>query len=222
MGRLKEFRSQLDAQNKQLFELKCLNDDNLDEFSEENEEYDDEILNCIEELQQANTLSLATTAAHNNNGINGSHNLKLPSVSLPEFKNDKSDDLTKFLMAFEHIIDRNQLTPYEKFLYLRQQLSGNPRTIIDSIDARDQKYETAKGLLLEAFDNKSNQKTKSIESLLELKFDEKTDPYQFIGELRKVLDNFTSRNISVEDILQYFVWKSLNTRFQNHIIKITK
>ena len=57
----------------------------------------------------------------------------------------------KFLQKFEHMLYTHNQSPYERFLHLRQHLSGNPRTIINLIHAQDQKYDIAKRILIEPF-----------------------------------------------------------------------
>ena len=221
ISKLKSFQTELNTHNEKLFGLhyKVNGEEGLDDFVKVNEEYDERIVASIDWLQEEVTI-VPTNHLPNQIGYPG-NKLKLPTVPLPEFKNAKGDDLQKFLQAFEFMMDKHNPTPYEKFLYLRHQLSGNPRTIIDSINARDQTYEVAKGLLIEAFDNKANSKTIAIQRLTQLSLEPGADPYKYIGDLRNALDNIKSKEISADDFAQYFVWKSLNPKFQNHLISIT-
>ena len=48
---------------------------------------------------------------------------------------------------FESIINKCELNSYNKFIYLRRRLSGEPRKLIDSLNESDQSYKTAKLLL---------------------------------------------------------------------------
>ena len=64
--------------------------------------------------------------------------LKFPQVPLPEFGNLKVQNHRKFFRAFENIMEKNETTHFETFLLLPRQLSGGPRTLIDSIDVDQQ------------------------------------------------------------------------------------
>ncbi len=77
--------------------------------------------------------------------------LKLPVIALPEFSNSKGESLEKFIFAFESIIEKHLLSPYEKFIYLRGQLHNGPRALVDSLSPNEQTYKCAKDLLAEAF-----------------------------------------------------------------------
>ena len=47
------------------------------------------------------------------------------------------------------------------------------------------------------------------------------DPYVFIGELKAITANFDSLKITTGEVLQYFLWNSFDTKFQNHLTTIT-
>ena len=72
--------------------------------------------------------------------------LELPKISLPTFCNGKDESFRKFIIGFESIINKHRLTSYEKCIYLKDQLSMNPRTLLDSFNAEQQPYENAKDL----------------------------------------------------------------------------
>ena len=96
-----------------------------------NEEYDGKTVANIEILQEV----LAVAPVHPN--PNPSNNLKLLTVSLPDLKNARSIDFQKFPQKIESMLYTHNPSPYERFLHLRQHLSGNPRTKINLIDAQD-------------------------------------------------------------------------------------
>ena len=110
-----------------------------------NKEYDERIVANIEILQEV----LSVAPVHPN--PNPSNNFKLLTVSLPDLKINRSNDFQKFLQKFERMLYTHNQIPCEKFLHLRQHLSGNPRTIINLVDAQDQKYNVANRILIEAF-----------------------------------------------------------------------
>ena len=147
--------------------------------------------------------------------------LKLPEIALPEYSNSKSCSLERFLYSFESINDKHSLSPYEKFVYLRGQLRGAPRILIDSLDSSEQSYDSAVELLTEAFASTITQKYDAISRLSQLKLNINGDPYRYVGEMRTLSSTLENLKIDVEDIFQYFVWSGLNDRFQSILIQIT-
>ena len=225
--KLTSLKCELDISNKTCFPLymKVYSDETIiDGLVEEEQVYDDKIVECISELKSMGSpgsSALGGTISEDSTNRVSQQKLKLPSVPLPEFNNSKGADVQKFIRSFEFIINKHTLSSYEKFIFLRNQLSGSPRTLIDSIDVHQQSYEVARDLLLEAFDNKLNAKYSALKSLSDLKLSTNTDPYSFIGEMRTVLANFQSLQISVEDVQQFYVWNALNSKFQSHLTNIT-
>ena len=147
--------------------------------------------------------------------------LKLPEVALPHFSNEKDQCLDKFFHSFEGIIDKQSLSSYEKFVYLRNQLSKSPRVLIDSLDVKEQCYVKAKELLQKAFGSTLTQKYNAIQRLSEMKLGYNGDPYSYIGDIRTITNSFKTLKIDVDTILQYFIWNGLNDRFQSHLTQIT-
>lgn len=192
---------------------------------EEQESYELKIAEAINRLEndfpsnisRQNSSNMSMESAHQ--GI--PHKLKLPDVTLPVFCNDKKESLEKFIYSFESIIDKHVLSSYEKFIYLKNQLRGSPKVLIDSMSTDEQNYDTAKQLLVEAFASVVTQKFDVIERLAKLKLDSGTDPYEFIGDMRSIVSSFSNLNISIDDILQCFIWSALNDRFQSQLIQIT-
>ena len=50
--------------------------------------------------------------------------LKLPMIPLPEFSNSKGESFNKFITSFEFIIDKYNISNYEKFLFLEKQVAN--------------------------------------------------------------------------------------------------
>ena len=186
---------------------------------EEQEQYELKIaesLNILEGNRISNVPHVSSAP------VLGSQNkLKLPDVALPIFSNDKKDSLERFLYSFESIVDKHVLSSYEKFIYLKGQLRGSPRTLVESLSTNEQNYDKAKDLLTEAFASKVTQKFDVVERLAGLKLDIGTDPYEFIGDMRSIIASFENLNIDIDDILQYFIWSALNDRFQSQLVQIT-
>lgn len=77
--------------------------------------------------------------------------LKLPEMPLPKFSNEKGESLISFISSFEGVINKHNLSTYEKFVYLKRQLSGEPLTLISSLEESRQSYENGTDLLKQAF-----------------------------------------------------------------------
>ena len=48
-----------------------------------------------------------------------------------------------------------------------------------------------------------------------------SDPYSYIGEVSRVIAVVKSLEINMNDVLHFFVWEGLNTRFHEHLVQIT-
>ena len=199
-------------------------EEELDNIGYETDTYDEMIAKCIALLdvrvQTSNDRSdiLNSSYALNPHLLNKP---RLPEIPLPTFSNQKGENLSKFFMTFESIVDRHNLSDYEKFLYLKKQLKGSALILVDTLDIDQLSYFTAKKLLQEAFDSTVNSKYEIITLLSDLYLPKNSDPYRFIGDMRTVLSGIRSLSITVSDIVQFFIWKGLNSSFQSHLTMIT-
>ena len=233
LDRLKEFKYNLNGLNKSIYKLsknQGIDEDVLDSLLDDDDHYDELISSVTGQLQgpvvqNSNINPYASPdmspAMHFPVNNMNSNKLKLPVIPLPEFGNGKEQSFRKFIRSFENLIEKHNISSYEKFILLRKQLSGGPRTLIDSLDVEEQCFETAKQLLEKAFDSTVNAKNDLIKKLSSLQLTNSTDPYSYIGEVRTVIAGVESLEINMNDVLQYFVWEGLNTRFQEHLVQIT-
>ena len=228
----KNIRSEIIDYDKRIFALKssvAAPDTLLSKEALEEEQYEDKISMTISQLLIfERDLTLASNINNERSNNDGparislaQNNLKLPHVPLPEFSNKKGDNIQKFFRSFEAMIDKHKLTGFEKYMFLRKQLSDAPKNLIESLDVDQQSYVNAKQLLLQAFDSTEQSKFEIIKMLAELQLRIGGDPYNFIGEMKTVISGMKSLNITVDDIIGYFAWKGLNSNFQNHLTSIT-
>ena len=202
-----------------------LDDSDSDQESkiEQDEEYDDLIYQSLEKLElmvpQSSALPNGPATSFNDGA--SSNRLKLPAVALPEFSNDKTDNLEKFFYSFESIINKHNLSPYEKFVHLKSQLKKAPKILVESLESNEQTYDAAKKLLTDAFASPVTQKFDCIKRLTDLTLKVNDDPYNYIGEMRSIVSSFKALNIDTDTILQYFFWNGLNEKFQSTLIQIT-
>ena len=222
--KLHDLREELKIVNSKVFQnLNECDDKELDDLLQGEEEYDYKI-----------TLALATldpmVESNNNNSVHNSssvvnlssaNKLKLPTIDLPTFSNEKTECLEQFFHAFESVLDKHNLSDYEKFMYLKGQVHKSPKSLINSLDSTEQSYKAAKKLLNDAFASPLTQRYKTIEKLSQLKMHLNTDVYEFISEVRNIISSIKIMSIDVDIIVQYFVWSALNDRFQNQLIQIT-
>lgn len=147
--------------------------------------------------------------------------LKLPVLPLPEYGHKPGESLSQFLHTFDNIINKYNLTSYEKFLFLQNQLLNEPLTLIKSLKVEDHKYETARDLLQKAFASPIVQKYEVLKSLSCMSMSDSDDPYEYIGKMRSISDSFDQLSIDSKTILQYFFWHGMNSEFQNQLVQIT-
>ena len=223
----KSLFSEISDYNKQIFQFNVSTNMSDEDFNN----------SLLEEESYTEKLGLAMAALGSGvsngtpdvspNGVTGDtsfsirNRIKLPQVPLPKYSNGVGENLNKFFRSFEAIVDKHRLASYEKFVYLREQLSEAPKILIDSLDVNNQSYEKAKALLLEAFDSTDQSKHEIINTIANLKMHPNSDPYQFIGDMRTAIDGVKNLDVNSDDFLQFFVWKGLNTEFQLHLTAIT-
>lgn len=219
LDKLFNFKSELSVLDKEIYG-QLVSDEADDEYLQEkiaeDEEYEEKILYSIEALQS----SVSRLYQMPENEPVFTNKLKLPQISLPQYS-DSNESLEKFLYSFESIVSKHKLSSYEKYVYLRGQLTKTPRVLIDSLDIQEQNYEKAKELLIDAFGSETVQKFDAIKKLSNLKLGDSTDPYTFIGDVRSVMCSFENLNVDIETMLQYFVWNAMNDQFQSQLVSIT-
>ena len=147
--------------------------------------------------------------------------LKLPHVPLPEYGHKDGEDLHRFFLNFESVIEKYRLSSYEKFVYLQKQLSNEPLTIIKSLELGRQNYEAAKDLLQQAFASPVMQQYKVLQQLSQLKMSKNDEPYAYISQMRMLIESFSTLEIDTDVVLQYFIWSGMSEAMQSQFIHIT-
>ena len=215
--KLRDLRTKLEELNnkifEKMFEAKSTASENEDEY-DRCTEYDQSLLFTIAALE----VKLSTNLASAKPIIN---KINIPQIALPEYGNNENEDLAKFFNNFEQIIGKYNLSDYEKFVYLSNQLSNEPLTLIKSLEATKQNYVTAKELLQQAFASTVTQQYHAIQRLTKLNFSSDDDPYQFVSNMRLVIESVNTLEINADIFLQFFIWRALNTEMKTHFINIT-
>ena len=79
----------------------------------------------------------------------------------------------------------------------------------------------AKDLLTKAFASKNAQKCSTITKLSQLNLPYNGNYYEFVSNLKLIRQSFENLNISVDDVIQFFVWQAMPVNLQNQFISIT-
>ena len=202
-----------------MMEKKTSVEDNDREYSTCTE-YIDKLNCCLQALQDSKEDE--NSSYHSSMTVGGRRSkLKLPPIPLPEFSNREDENLERFLLEFEQIIQGNVYTEYERYMYLLRQLSGDPLKLVKSLELGRQDYKNAKELLEKAFADKLSQKYDTIQRLINLKFEIGDDPFDYISQMRQVVESFRILKIDGDMVLQYFIWNSLNKDMKSQFIAIT-
>lgn len=146
--------------------------------------------------------------------------LKLPNVKLPEF-DGRPDSYNKFMEILENVLSKYNLSQFEKFSYLKQQVYGSARKIVDSVPDSDSCYDVAKGLLKEAFSDKTTQQFAVIENILNLKLNSLSESYSWISNVRVLVQQLENLQITSDTFSQYFLWRGLSPHFKQQYIAVT-
>ena len=226
----KDLRTEITALDDEIFSICISNkmpENELSERSSFDENYTDKLLSIMSLLEspveqniEAANHTFDSSMPRMGETFSG-NKLKLPQVELPFFGNKKGENLSKFLKTFEAIVEKHKLSSFEKFVHLQKQLSNAPKILVDSLDVDQHSFEIAKELLKEAFDSIDKSKDEIISALANLNLPSHEQPYNYIGQMRTIISAFKSLNVTVDDILRYFVWNGFNREFQSNVTNIT-
>ena len=117
--------------------------------------------NCplIEIKSQIGIIASTTPQGQQPQAVDRSDKPKLPKLSLPNFSNSKNESFRTFLTSFEDLISRYTLSENEKYMFLKDSVTGGPRILIENLDvANTEKYNAAVDLLKKAFDDEAQTK----------------------------------------------------------------
>ena len=176
-----DYTSRLNKLNDEIQQAKFTNeaDDNELVLELENcEAYANKLRACIAQVE------IVTSR----NSLNNEHSLlRSPKAPLPSFTSAPDEDLTKFLLLFETTTEKFNLSDYDKYLLLRQQVSGRASILLNSLDVNNQSYKAAEKLLTEALASPVTKKFAVVKQLVELKMTESTDPFEYVMHPRRAM-----------------------------------
>ena len=137
--------------------------------------------------------TVAQSASHSGGNSSGAQMVKLPQIVLSKF-DDTIVGWSSFWDNFSSAVDsRKDLTPSQKFTYLRGQLQGDSLTLIERLPVDDANYPIAVSLLKETYDNKIIGIINQIDNLQSIKL----NSYN-LASVRKFRAEFESIVASLE------------------------
>ena len=188
------------------------------------QEYDDNVRLILQtlsdKLQFLESSTVESSGIARSNPTSG-HKVRLPDIELPSF-DGQPESFNKFIVSFESLISKYDLSQYEKFSYLTRQLTGNAKKLVESLSLQNTDYDSAKKLLNDAYFDKLQQQYSIIDKLIDLKLDDNAaDAFSWIGDARLLDEQVRGLDISSELFIQYFLWRSLNDSFRNHVMSLS-
>ena len=203
-----------------VLELEVLSDQQFYIISEACESYIDGLNKHLTALKLAiEKLSSNRGNAASNNFSQANVKLKLPTAKLPEF-DGTPEAYDKFIESLDEILNKFNLTQFEKYNYLLQQVHGTARDIVQSVPRSTDSYDTAKKLLSDAFCNKYLQQTSVIRKLIELKLT-RNNRFTWISEVRTLVEQMHRLNIDNECFAHFFLWSNMDERFKKEYMIVT-
>ena len=120
------------------------------------------------------------------------------------------------------MVERFQLSDFERYMHLLKCTSGNARKIIESVPSGELKYSTAIDLLQKDFACVTTQQFSVISKIMNLKLDNGQDGLKWIGEARILKDQMERLNICQNTFMQYFLWNGMSDAIKKHFMDVTE
>lgn len=184
------------------------------------EGYTDRLSRVILSLDSKLT-TLRSMPAHNTVDRNSvAPKLRLPELTFPIF-DGKPEKYRRFIDSLDSILSKFDLTDFQKYSYLHQQVRGSAKSIVESLPDNNLSYAAAKELLEDAFSDETVQQFSVIESLSKLRLGSSQDFYAWISEVRQLCNQVDRLAISSAVFLQFFVWKNMSESYKKQFISVT-
>ena len=179
--------------------------------------YNDKLLECQAHLGAAlkpAAIQPGTRASGANGASGGMYHhcgLKAPMAPLSRFASGEGENFNLFLSQFEDTISKYNYTNYDKLLLLKQQITGRASLLINTLKlkGKEETYDNAKELLSSALASTEVQKFNIIRQMRDLKLPYNSEPFEYIANVRAIMQSVESLEISVDDILGFFCFRRL-------------
>lgn len=216
--------------NSKLRESESVND--MLELEDVCEDYEDKLrrlhftfktrINAHNEIQNQNESS--TQHLGSVMGVNRTR-LNLPNIDLPTFYADTAKDklsCRSFIDTLELMWENYQLNSVEKYALLLKQCEKRAKAMVESLTIANRSYETAKNILLAAFDEVVPQQYSLVKQLTELKLVTNGDAYVYYSSFMKLIETLKEEKVGSDLIIQYFIWRGLPVSMQDHLITVSQ
>ena len=147
--------------------------------------------------------------------------ITIPCIDFPIFES-KPEDYETFIQGFETLLNKYDLSQFEKLSYLRKQIRGQAKDIIDSVPDSPTCYDIAKNLMERAFCKLTTQRFSVIEKISKMKLDNSTPSLKWIGEVRTLREQITRLEIDADVFFQYFLWSGMSDSYKQEFISVTQ
>ena len=186
----------------------------------------DDLKTCDEYIDKVNeclaTLESVIPPPSLTNGVTDARSLlRSPVAPLPNFGGADEENYLKFITQFNDTISKYKYPECDKFLLLKQQLTGRALVLVDSLEIGKQTFTDATNLLKNAFDSPVSKKFSTVSQLVSLKLDENMDPYIFLSKFTKLAESADLLKMDKDSFLQYFFWNALNEKFKAIFIQLS-
>ena len=200
---------------------------NLERESQACEEYEGKVDECIFHLDvslkgsaapevQQNPFNQAPPALQ----ASARTFLRPPTAPLPTFNSGPDENFEVFIANFESTLTKFPYTATDKFLLLKEHIKGKAALLIESLDPDSQTYVLAKQFLSSALASRPVQIERLVNQLLNLKMSTGSEPFAYIGQAKKIVHSAEVIKLTVEEILNHFLFAGLNDSFKEQLILV--
>lgn len=194
-------------------------DDQFDISFQLCESYQDELVLCLQKVKiELDVLRIPSQSASNSNQSSYNQKMSLPKMGLPVF-DGAIEKYHAFITEFDQTVDKFNLSPFEKFTFLKHQLTGSVLDLVDSIPIRSRDYPTARKLLDNCYCDSDEQKAAFIEGLLSLEMD-LSNPLKWLAAARTFREEVQTLKINSSYFVQYFLWRTLKDEYKQKLIEV--
>lgn len=99
-------------------------------------------------------------------------------------------------------------------------MSGESWFLVDALPSTNLTYEAAKEILTQAFSSRTTQWFNETQCSTSLKFSWDS-PFKYVSKMKRVTHAMKTLNMNLDDVQQYFVWKSFSWDLKNILVQIT-
>ena len=189
-------------------------------------QYGDNFTDClgsIDYYQNAASAAQAPPQGVINQMSNINHSLlKAPPVELPDFHSKENECFKKYIHQFEQIVTKFNYSEVDKFILLKQHVKGKAAYLIESLDVNDQNYKEAVKIITDSLASEKKQIDSVIKQFSKLNMKNFKEPFQFYGEMMRLLQASNELKISTEQIYKFFIWNALSDDFKRSFQMETK